>query len=489
LGAALVLLVCAYWATAASAVASWSHDPFSHGYLVIPVAGYLAWTRREDFEPSKPAATFWALPFLVLLAFLWLLGNLTNTAIVQQFGLVAMIIGLVWGVLGSAAARALLFPLAFLLFALPFGDRVVPLLQDFTARFAVKMLQVSGVPVLLEGHVISIPGSRWQVAEACGGINYLVSSLAVGYVFAGTVYRSWVHRVGFFVASALLPLMANGLRVYTTILIASSGYTGIAAGLEHNLYGWLVFALTMVLLFVTCGRWEEAQDNTARPSKSPELLAPASSEWGVILVATVGLLIVGSAPLSARLLWPGTPTEQPVILKPLAVSAPWRIVQNGRYAWAPRFVAPSGESLQTFGSSEYVVKAYVAYYDPNRPGVKLVSGENALFEDPWWATAEGRGAVSIDGKSIEARETTLRSPQSSMAVLSWYWVDGTFTGNDYVAKLLLAKARLFRGQEGSAVIAVAAEDQGGVEAAAIIQDFLGHVSLAESLEAIRVKEP
>ncbi len=191
-------------------MALWSHDPFSHGYLVIPAAGYLAWTRRKDFESLTPAATFWALPLLALLAFLWLLGNLTNTAVVQQFCLVAMVVGLVWGLLGSSAARALLFPLGFLLFALPLGDRIVPVLQDFTARFAVKLLQFSGVPVLLEGHVISIPGSRWQVAEACGGINYLVSSLAVGYVFAGTAYRSWTHRVSFFAASALLPLVATG---------------------------------------------------------------------------------------------------------------------------------------------------------------------------------------------------------------------------------------------------------------------------------------
>jgi EpsI family protein len=414
---------------------------------------------------------------------------LTNTAIVQQFCVVAMVVGLVWTLLGSSAARAILFPLGLLLFALPLGDRIVPVLQDFTARFAVQLLQFSGVPVLLEGHVISIPEGRWQVAEACGGINYLVSSLAVGYVFAGTAYKSWTHRVGFFAASALLPLLANGFRVYTTILIGSFGYMGIAAGLEHNLYGWVVFALTMVLLFVTCGRWVEAPDHRQRSSSTPGSNTTAAPAWRLALVTGAGLLIAASGPLSATWLWPETQTEQSVALKPWDVSGPWRIVQDGRYAWTPRFVMPSGESLQTYGSSEYVVKAYVAYYDPYRPGVKLVSVDNALFEDPWWAATEGRGSVTIDGTPIEARETVLRSPQTSLVVWSWYWVDGTFTGNDYVAKLRLAKARLFHGREGSALIAVAAEDQGGVEAAAILKTFLGHVSLAKSLRAVQVSEP
>src|SRR4029077_364979 len=100
-------------------------------------------------------------------------------------------------------------------------------------------------------------GGRWQVAEACSGINYFMASIALGFLYAGTAYRYAVHRAGFFLASGLVPLAGNGLRVYTTILIASLGGTGIASGMEHYLYGWLVFAMMTCLLFATCGRWRE----------------------------------------------------------------------------------------------------------------------------------------------------------------------------------------------------------------------------------------
>jgi hypothetical protein len=56
-------------------------------------------------------------------------------------------------------------------------------------------------------------------------------------------------------------------------------------------------------------------------------------------------------------------------------------------------------------------------------------------------------------------------------------VDGRFTGNGYVAKLLLAKSRLFRRRQDSAAIVVATENRPGVDAATILQDFLRHVSL------------
>jgi EpsI family protein len=123
------------------------------------------------------------------------------------------------------------------------------------------------------------------------------------------------------------------------------------------------------------------------------------------------------------------------------------------------------------------VKFYVGYYGANQPGVKLASVTNVLFEEPWWAIAAGRTTVTFQGQSFQARETTLRGPRASLLVWNWYWVDGTFTGNDYVAKLLLAKSRLFRSRQGSAAIVVATENLPGGEAATVLQDFLRHVSL------------
>ena len=84
-----------------------------------------------------------------------------------------------------------------------------PMLQELTARMAVQALALSGVPAALSGNVIAIPGTRWHVSEACGGINYLTASLLVGYVYAGMVYRRWAHRLAFVAAAALTPSPAT----------------------------------------------------------------------------------------------------------------------------------------------------------------------------------------------------------------------------------------------------------------------------------------
>jgi len=233
-----------------------------------------------------------------------LLGTLTGSTPIQQFCLVGMAGAVTWAVLGTAA-RALMFPLGLLLFSLPFGGRITSALQDFTERFAFTMLTLSNVQAVLDGHVISIGGNMWRITEACGGINYFVASLAVGYVYAGAVYRQWGHRVAFLVASAVMPLAANGLRVYTTILLDHLGATLLVAGMGHYLYGVLVFGIVISVLFMTCGRWPEPPSTGGRVSFFPHgaaaVVSPVSARR-TLVCATIGMLLAAIGSVSAKVL-------------------------------------------------------------------------------------------------------------------------------------------------------------------------------------------
>ncbi len=358
---------------------TWSQDPFGHGYFVVPAAAYLALTRRAWVESHSPSPAYAALPLIGGLSFLWLLGNLTNTATVQQLSLVTMSIAVTWAVMGTAATRALMFPLGILFFGLP-GDRLAPPLQEFTAWSAVQMLTLSGVPAVLDGQVISIAGTRWWVSEACGGINYCVASVAVGYVYAGVVYRQWRHRVALMVASALVAVAGNTLRVFTTTWLDYNGATRVAAGMLHELYGLFVFAIIMSVLFITCGRWREERP-TASVVSLPQRKAVAAlgSTRRIVLCATVGMLLVASGPVFAKVFSSPHRVEGSVRPKPPAVSMPWRPVDGRHMAWSPRFVTPRSEFLQTYKSGNQVVKLYVASYGANRSGVTATSSVNVLY--------------------------------------------------------------------------------------------------------------
>ena len=83
-------------------------------------------------------------------------------------------------------------------------------------------------------------------------------------------------------------------------------------------------------------------------------------------------------------------------------------------------------------------------------------------------------------------ERILRSPESDVAPSgTGTEIDRRFTCNVFVARLLLAKARLFRSREGFAAVAVATEERPGVDTAAVLTEFVGHVSRSASASATR----
>ena len=59
LAAVLLALLWAQGPTLATVARRWATDPqYSHGYLVVVFAVYLAWTRREHFHTTAPESSY-----------------------------------------------------------------------------------------------------------------------------------------------------------------------------------------------------------------------------------------------------------------------------------------------------------------------------------------------------------------------------------------------------------------------------------------------
>lgn len=477
----LVLLALMYRETSATILSSWSKDPLGHGYLVLPAALYWAWRQRHFVASAQTAPAFWWLPLLGIVAFAWLVGNLSNAIVVQQICLVLMFIGLVWGTLGTSGARSLFFAFGLLIFALPFADWVVPALQESTARLAVMLLQITGVPALLQGLVVAIPGSRWEVAEACSGINYLMSSLLLGYLYAGLVYRTWPHRIGFFLASGIVALFANGLRVYFTILAASFGAASVADGMRHYAVGWIVFAIIAWITIMTCGHWREdepATDLAVQGIQEPRL-ASARLHRAPIAFLVAAVLILATAPLAARQLWVASDGAGPTAPASVEVADPWEGVARDLYPEVPRFLGPSAEFLRTFQSAGHNVRLDVAHYRgpdarhgmPART-VPATSSADTRIE------SSRRRRITLDGQSFDVQESILLSSRSALVVWTWYAVDGVYASGWYRTKLMLAKSRLLGSAGGAAAFTLSTPHQEEDRGVAILEDFVAHLTLA-----------
>jgi len=213
---------------------------------------------------------------MAAIAFAWLLGDLATVNSVKQLAMTALIVLAIPAVFGLQVAQAIAFPLAFLFFAVPVGEFLLPQLMSWTADFTVLALQATGIPVFREGNQFTIPSGSWSVVEACSGVRYLIASFMVGSLFAYLNYRSPRRRLIFAALSLAVPIVANWIRAYLIVLLGHLSYNKVAVDADHLIYGWLFFGLVIGIMYAIGMVWAEPGASivaAAKRTSAPPILS------------------------------------------------------------------------------------------------------------------------------------------------------------------------------------------------------------------------
>jgi exosortase len=290
--------------------------------------------------------------------------------VVQQLAVVAMLDLLVFTVVGWTATRVLLFPLGFLFFAIPFGEDLVRPLQDYTALFTVKALQLTGVPVFRDGWIIVIPSGVWEVAEACAGVRYVIPPVILGCLFAYGRYRSWRRRLGFILVCFVGAIVANGVRAYGIVMLAHLTDNRLAVGVDHLIAGWIFFSVVMFLLFCVGMRWREPvevetkSDAATTVHKAQEI--HEGSPRAMVLAALSAVVLLGLAPVAAQSLLRPQPVLAAPMISPPNVGRPWQVVDQHDDTWRSRFLGADLELSKAYMAGDRRVNLLIAYYHANQ---------------------------------------------------------------------------------------------------------------------------
>lgn len=244
-----------YWRVGAKLTHDWATDEnYSHGFLIVPLAGYLAWERRDQLRriPLAPCS-WWGLLIVGGSLAVLIAGLLGAELFLTRIALIGTLAGGILFLLGWQHLNVLLFPLGILLLMIPipaiiFNQIVFPL-QLLASRVGEASLSAAGVPVLREGNVIILANTSLEVAEACSGIRSLVSLLTLGIVYGYLIDRRPGVRMAIALSSIPVAIIANGVRVAGTGLAAHFFGPAAAQGFLHTFSGWLVFVFAFVLLF------------------------------------------------------------------------------------------------------------------------------------------------------------------------------------------------------------------------------------------------
>jgi exosortase A len=461
------------------------YDTYSHGFIVFPMALYLVWEQRKRILTLEPRPNYWGLLLLAVIGIVWFLGNLATVLVVQQAALVVMLQVLVFSIVGWPVMQVLLYPLGFLFFAVPYGDEWVAPLQEFTASFTVKALQITGIPVFRDGWIIAIPSHTWVVAEACSGVHYVISFVVLGYLFSFWAYNSWVRRAGFILVCFVGGIVANGVRAYGSVILAHS------AGAEHIIHGWILFSVVVLITFWIGLLWRQpanvdAISQCTSSVRDGKRIKTTSWRAGSLFVIGGATVMLGLVPSVAHIVVRPESGVATSILSAPKVARPWRALDGDDGSWGPRFIGADAELLKMYIADNRPVKIYIAYYrGKQRQGAELISVVNDLVpEKNWRQVSAGAAQAMINGEAVWVSQSVLQSKDRTRLMWHWYSIGGRLTSNRIYGKILGLLNFLFEEPKGSAIFALSIEiDDGKLpEAEEKLQSFLTYADLSLQLQ-------
>jgi exosortase D (VPLPA-CTERM-specific) len=236
-------------------VANWAIvEEYSYGWFIPVIVGYLVWQKRAQLAALELRGAWSGLVLVALALLLALVGHLSAIRLLSQYGFVVAVFGLAACTLGWAGTRAVAAPLAMLVFMIPLPQFVLrelsQPLQLASSELGVALMRSFGISVFLEGNVIDLGSYKLQVVEACSGLRYLFPLMVLGFLAAYMFRTAWWKRAVLVLSTVPMTIVINSARI--ALIGVTVEYWGAVAaeGLLHDVEGWFMFMLCVVLLVV-----------------------------------------------------------------------------------------------------------------------------------------------------------------------------------------------------------------------------------------------
>lgn len=450
----------------------WNISTYNHVLFVPLIVGWLVYTRKDQLFGLVPQG-WW--PGLIPLAgalMLWLLGSLAGVNTASQLGAVVALQACVITILGPRIALANAFPLAYMLFLVPFGDELVPALQMITAELVIALTEWSGIPAIIDGVFIDTPVGLFEVAEACSGVKFLIAMIALGTLISYACFKHWKQRILFMVAAIALPILANGVRAWGTIYIAQFQGVEFAEGFDHIFYGWVFFALVGGVLLGVAWRWFDRDPDDL----GPDFLVSATGKLAgwidrTSAGATKGLIgIVAFAVLFG--VWNSTAAKVEADT-PSRISLPvvegWQLdAYEPVFAWNPKASGADHRLLGRYrNASGGEVDVFVALYSAQEDGREASAfGEGAFDPNTDW-----RWLASGPEVANAKTDYLLVFGQHKRLVQTSYRTGDLLTGSVARLKLANMQSRLLLREQPTLMLIVSSELQDAQMAEQSIAQF------------------
>lgn len=365
--------VAGLWPTVTALVRVWRdmYD-YHYGVLIAAVTIVWLWRIRREIDSSSVRPVRAALPLAVLVIAVWTIAYRANSELMQQLLLPVMLVLAVYAAAGPQVCRHVAPPLAYLYFAIPIWDQLVPFLQALTTAVAESLLGVIGVPTQVEGHHVTIPSGRFSIIEGCSGQRYLIIALAFAALAAAIEGLRWRKLLLLLLLAVGLALITNWVRVVTVI------YAGHVTEMQHYLvaqehksFGYALFIpLLLAIMWMARRMAAHTMHETAPRAAVERLPQQRSADWLPVAMISALPILVWALPLHGRV---------PAKLAPLSIATgAWQGPLPADSQWHPRFVGPTQERRAAYAIAGERVEVYLNVYTLQTQGRELIFHGNSV---------------------------------------------------------------------------------------------------------------
>lgn len=343
-----------------------SRTTYTHGHLVALVSLWLLWQQRRARAALPLAPSKLALLPLLAAGAAWVFAVQAGIQLIELL-LLPVLLGLaVWAAQGMARAKHTAFAIGYLYFAMPIWDVGNDILQWGTVYANRALLSVVGIPAFFEGNAVQIPSGVFHIEGGCSGLHFFMVGLAIAALLGELRRDRLAGRVKLLALAAVLAVLTNWVRVFTIILAGHLTHMQhYLVRVSHYGYGWVLFALAMVVFF-----WLER-----RMPVPPEPVAPSTqtSTTAGTWRAQAATLVV----LAFIALW-HTLAARP---GPIGLALPgsfdgW---QRDTTDWQPKVLGSDNVLSARYRQGEATVDIYLAAYGHQEQDKEFTAFNNDLL--------------------------------------------------------------------------------------------------------------
>jgi exosortase B len=234
---------------------AWATEEQGHGPIILGLALWLVWRKWPAVTAAAvpggaPRAAL--VPLLVGLV-LYMLGRSQQILMFEIGAIPVLLAALIWLGYSGAALRATWFAFFFMLFIIPLPGEVVAALtlpMKMAVSFVTEqLLYAAGYPISRAGVILQIGQYQLLVADACAGLQTLLTLEALGLFYLNLKpHTSGVRNLVLALLIVPISFAANVTRVIVLTLITYHAGSAAGQGFLHGFAGIVLFLTALLLI-------------------------------------------------------------------------------------------------------------------------------------------------------------------------------------------------------------------------------------------------